>query len=229
MQLKMCPVCGNRPAPYFDGKKHIIECEYCKTNGFTVRVEDTDLIKAIKTWNYRELFNRMLVDCDYFTNVLKQYSGYKYTELEEINLEKDERFKFYNNMFFNTRGATRGCLIDKKGNIIKCYQSHISIVLDYLGLSDTIDQNSNEVHDLVKKSVNQGLFVRVTICGRHLAVEVNSKSSNKTQIDSLIDYITSNKNDDLKDIINWGLYNQYDKSNLMFYDYNEFLNAILFL
>lgn len=229
MQLKICPICGNQPTPRFKNNKHIIQCEHCAKNGFIIRSENEDLIKAVEIWNYREFFNQMLSDCDYFIDVLKQYSGHEYTESEEIRLEKDERFKLYNNVFFNTRGATRGCLIDKNGNIIKCYQSHISIVLNHLGLSDSIDQNSNEAHGIVKKSVNQGIFVRVTICGKHLAVEVNSKTSNKKQIESLINYITTNKDKDLRDVVSWSLYDQYNESNLTFYDYNKFLSSVLFL
>lgn len=226
MQLKICPICGNLPLQHFENGKHVIQCEHCIKNGFTIKAENPDLVKAIEIWNYREFFNRMLLDCDYFIDVLKQYSGYDYNDMCEIN--KDKRFKLYNNVFFNTVGATRGCLIDKDGNIIKCYESHKAIVLKRLGLTESLDENSEGATSIVKKAVNQGIFIRVTICGRHLAVEINSKTVNKKQTNALVDYVMNNKDKDLKDVISWNIFDLSDKSNLLYHDYTEFLSNVLF-
>ena len=223
--IKHCPICMSDCLIYYDESRdlHILECQNCKKNGITIRLENKNYDELLRLWNNRSMENYILEHPEEAVMYLKLLNG------EEIDTEIVK--KVLTNYDYKKIDVDShlifGYLEDPKGNISICEKSHINTLLDALGLEDIPSTNQTSLDAIVQNIFLKRGYIKISTQAKCMMFEINIEKINKIQVDKLIDFVSIPKNTEGIKVYYLDLFDSNENCKLeVFYKLND---LILFL
>ena len=219
MLLCNCPKCNSKVIYKQDSstKLYYIECDTCKKEGITIRVENFDLITCIKKWNNRPLIDFLLKDLPNTINFFKFINGENYTFLKDNTIKEK-----YEDIYLNTTLFLTGWMIFKNNTIIPCYKSHLEVCKEYLNIN--INVNIEDGNAFIEKLVLNGA-IRITFYGKAIGIDYNKKALSKQNINTFLKCFYDNYTSYLQYIKEF-IFNDISSKTLVF---NTFDEAVLYI
>lgn len=186
MFKKKCPFCFEEVKEYWDKNQYIIECQECLKKGIVVKVISNTKEDALTLWNTRVFDNHLLNNTDYILNELKIFNEFMkkgegiYTITKQKNIDNSLL-----NVILDMNRIDYGFLIFPNSTYIKCDNSHIEELMNYLGI-----ETNKEIPELDEKIyMNLGI---IRICNHdNCLMIVLPKKITKKQIDCVINLIST--------------------------------------
>ena len=217
MLLCNCPKCNSKVIYKQDlvTNLYYIECDNCKKEGITIKVEDLDLLHCIKKWNNRPLIDFFLEDLPNTINFLKFINGENHTFLKDIkNKEK------YEDIYLNNTPILTGWMIFKNNTIIPCYKSHLEVCKEYLNINVNIEDGDTFIEKLVLNGA-----IRITFYGKAIGIDYNEKALSKQNVNTFLKCFYDNYTSYLQYIKEF-VFNDISSKTLIF---NTFDEAVLYI
>ena len=215
MFKKKCPFCFEEVKEYWDNNQYIIECQECLKKGLIVKSFADTKEDALSLWNTRVFDNHLLNNAEYVLNELKIFNEFMKSGYGEHTILKNNYiYSSLLNIILDINRVDYGFLVLPNATYIKCDDSHVEELMNYLGI-----ETDKDIPELDEKIyMNLGI---IRICNHdNCLMIVLPKRITKKQIDCVLNLISTQNNGKIN---SYCIYkdreNDYDL--ISFKDFNE--------